>query len=344
MSIYHEQLEVSEEASFEVIKEAYFEKSLEAFATGESEETFDYFFHVHKAFIFLIAKATGTFYERETLKYEPLKISQVADWENKFEDKEEQLLEDAKTLWDLKREGYQRSDFYLVSKKLQPATSEVNFWPPLFLNLINPILLFVLLGWPGLVLAISVTYITLPVWTKTFRKMFFIPGSPSAQGVAYLLNQKVFWILIFTVTNLLLFLFSTARTFIPFSILAGMFLGVMALGFLLPANKIPKLKPYGRVVLGLGLFPFILNLFFSLNLTLSSPLIEETHFIDRNYQMVEGEEEVTTYLTLEYGVYDNYLHIRHFPTLDELKEKSSITMSIHKGLFGIPVLKSWVLE
>lgn len=344
MDVYYEQLAIDEEASLEEIKEAYFRKAEEAFALEHTEEIFDYFYHVHKAFVFLAAKLTGSIYESDHSVYQELKISQLADWENKFEDWEEQLLEDAKRLWELKWKGFTKSDFYLKSKALAPASTKVNFWPPLFLNLVNPVLLSILLGWPGLVLALAVVYITLPSWQKVFRKMFFAPISVTMQGIAYLLNQKVFWLLLFTVTNLLLFLFSTGRTFIPLVLLLAIFAGFMIVGFLLPVNKTSVLKAYGRLALGLCLFPFLLNAFFSLNLTFSRPLTEETHVILRNYQMVEGDEELTTYLTLEYGVYDKYLHIRHFPTLGELNDKDLITLNIHEGLFGIPVLKSWKLE
>lgn len=344
MSIYHEQLEVAEGASFEEIKEAYFSLAEKVLKGEKDEETFDYFYHIHKAFIFLMAKATGTFYDKKQDSFVELKISELGDWENRFEDREDQLLENSRELWALEWNSFQRSGFYLNFSTLEPADTSVNYQPALFLNLVNPVLLSVLLGWPGLVLSLSVVYATLPHWKKVFRKMFFAPIPETTRGIAYLLNQKVFWLLIFFVTNLLLFLFSTARTFIPFIPLSGLFLGAMILGFLTPVSKISILKPFGRVIPGLGLSPFLLNAFFSINLTLSSPLIEERHAILRNYQMVEGEEEITTYITLEYGVYDNYLHIRHFPTTDELEDMGFIELNIHRGLFGIPVLKSWTLE
>ncbi len=350
MDVYYEQLAIDEEASLEEIKEAYFRKVQEAFATDDKDKGLALFYHSHEAFTFLTGKKIGLFYNTKKETYRELTINKLADWENKFESKKEKLHEQAVNLYKLGRDPFLSSLYYKHTLELKEEAHNGKLGLALFLTFVIPVGLTLLLDMVGLTLGMIVVYSTSFHWQKTFRQMFFTSKTIGQQSLAYLLNMQFSWIALFLGSNLLLLFFSTAKTFILFKPLMGLFILATLVGFLVPTRKLGIFKGHSRLVSGLGLFPFFLNLFFAINLNLSFPLIQESHeiFFDFEYipsaEMRDGEIDIKPRIYLEDNLYEDYLHIRQFRDRDIIRDKHIIHMDIHRGLFGLRVLKSWKLE
>lgn len=350
MTGFHQALDLRSDASIEDIKKAYFEKAIAAFDMKSSENGKVSFLRAQESFAFLAGKKAGIFYTLKRFDYKPLTTSALADWENKFLKKREQVHKVAEMLWQLDKDAFIRSDFYKETQAIKVEINESAFLPSVYISIINPILLTLLMGLSGLMLAMMVIFLLLPYWQKTFRQKFFMPLSMALQGLVFLLNARLLWTLIFFSVNLSIFFFSTARTFIPFKTLAGLFVLVIILGLLIPTRKIKNLENYPARDLGLGLAPFLLNVFFAVNLNLSTPLTRESHQIVFDFEYITGENgyggkwDVSPRIRLEYDVYEKYLHIRQFPNRNIVRDKHTLIMNIHEGLFDIPVLKSWELK
>lgn len=350
MAGFHHALDLGSDASIKDIKKAYFEKATAAFDMENSENGKVSFIRAHESFAFLAGKKAGIFYTLKRSAYKQLTTSALADWENKFPKRREQVHKVAETLWQLGREGFIESSFYKETQAIKVEIKESAFLPSIYIAIINPIVLTLLMGLSGLMLAMLVIFLLLPYWQRTFRQKFFVPLSLAQQGLVFLLNARILWTLIFFSMNLAIFFYSSARTFILFKTLAGVFLLVIILGLLIPTRKIKILKNYPARDLGLGFVPFLLNVFFAINLNLSTPLVQESHQIIFDFEYITGENgrggkwDVKPLIRLEHDLYEKHLHIRQFSNRNIVRDKHTFIMNIHKGLFDIPVLKSWELE
>jgi hypothetical protein len=350
MNPYYETLSLEDTASLEEIKNAYFPKVKPAFDKQDREEGLQLFSHVHEAFAFVTGKSRGVYFDVKKQTYQDLRINTLADWENKFEQRQESLQEQAVHLYGLGESGFFSSNYYKTTLQLKAETIKGKVGLAVFITLVVPVAFTLLFGTTGLALGMVFVYSTSRYCHRVFRQLFFSSKSVTEQGLAYFLNTDFLFVIVFLGSNLYLFFFSTSRTFILFKPLIAIFIIAVFVGFLVPTRKLGIFKSHSRIVSGLGFFPFILNFFFAINLYFSSPLYQEYHEFYFEYEYIPGDEyssgetDIKPRVYFENDLYEGYLQIRQFMDRDEIRDKYFIHMNIHRGLFGIKVLKSWRLE
>lgn len=350
MSEYRATLSVADIASFEHIRESYYQRVEKAFASDDKDEGFSLFFQAHEAFAFLVGKTLGLFYDPKKKSYQQLSINALADWENKFESRQEVLYQESGRLFKLGAKGFRADSYHQQTLKLKEESQDNSVGLALLITLVAPLGLYLTLGAGGLTLGMLLVYSTSRYWQKALRQLFFTSKSASMQGVAYFLNMHFTWVLLFSASNVVLFFFSTARTFILFKPLITIFVLAALVGFIVPTAKLGIFKSHSWVVSGFGLFPFILNFFFALNLYFSTPLMQESHKFYFEFEYVggtnrtRGKLDIKPIVYLENDLYEGYRHIRQFPDREIIRDKSVIHMNIDRGLFGLWVLKSWTFD
>ncbi|GAB5523873.1 MAG: hypothetical protein Roseis2KO_17450 [Roseivirga sp.] len=260
------------------------------------------------------------------------------------------MYQESERLFKLGARSFRAGNYCQQTVKLKEESHDNSVGLALLITLVIPVALYLLLGVVGLTLGMLLVYSTSRYWQKALRQLFFTAKSASMQGVAYFLNMHFTWVLLFSASNLALFFFSTARTFILFKPLVTLFILATLIGFIVPTGKLGIFKSHSWVVSGFGLFPFMLNLFFAINLQFSTPLFQESHNILFEFEYISatkgsgGSWDIKPRIYLENDLYDGYSQVRQFTDRDIIRDKHVIHMNIHRGLFGLRVLKSWKLE
>ena len=347
---YLDVLELSDVCSWQEVLDAYNEKlDLLHPIAKDSQEDLNNLLALNMSFEFMAGYKLFMVFEPIEGAFRKLSKKEWNRWESLFMERNEEMDKRIREYAGISLEAFKKTDFYLKSQKLFTDKDYSAGVITIAVLLLAPVASVFILGFLGLTLTLLAMALSISYWREELTKLFALKLSALKQGLAWMVNATGFWVIFFGLGNFVIFLFLTARTFIPFNPLLIIFAVAIALGFILPLHRISPLRQLKRPIAALGLFPLLLHLFFGINFTFSQPLVEERHYFRRNpameysghsgYPSGDGSS-----IVLRNDLYEQYYHIRQFAVEEQLEEKHSITMNIHSGLFGFRVLKSWTLH
>ena len=348
---YLDVLELSDVCSWQEVLDAYNEKlDLLHPIAKDSEEDLNNLLALSLSFEFMAGYKLFMVFEPDEGDFRKLTKKEWNRWESLFMERNEEMDKRMREYAGMSLEDFKKTDFYSKSQHLFTKEDYSTGVITIALLLLVPVASFFVLGFFGLNLTLLGMVLSISYWREELTKLFALKLSALKQGLVWMVNAPGFWAILFGLGNLLIFVFLTTRTFIPFIPLL-VFLGVtIVLGLILPLQRIALFKRLNRGIAAVGLTPLLLNLFFGFNYTFSQPLIEERHYFRRGTEMNYSEfssditEGFSSTIILRNDLYEQYFHIRSFAIEEQLEEKHSITMNIHSGLFGFRVLKSWTLH
>ena len=342
---YLDILDFPGDASWLEIEARYEKKLPEIHAkAGNSEDDMNELLALHLAFEYLIGFKLHKIYEPETHQFRDMSKKEWNHWDDVFYERSDEIQERIRAYSQMELKAFQASDYYTQAIALFTKEDLPNYRKVSLITLGLPVLGLLTLGYAGLAIAMAVITACNHYLKEELHKLYAARLNSRQQGFTWFVNSGT-WTLMLLTGNILVFLFVTARTFIPTNLLTILFAGAFVVGMLPPWHLITRLRFLRRHHVAFGLLPAWFNLFFALNFIFATPLMEETLYFSREWRPTSGHgysgPSTTTTVLFDYEVYEQYYHIRYFSDYDEMEATDVVRFDIYQGPFGLRVLNSW---
>lgn len=256
----------------------------------------------------------------------------------------------------MRYEEYINSEEYKLSAAINNVGNLLRLLFTIAVFIIIPPFMFIYNSWLGLFASIFIMAATIPVtWPiitelKSLRKNL----SGLKNSFATIRNHDWFYsisntpkvqFIIFLPINLFLLFKIAFNTLIPLSTQFIIYSSAMLLGVIV-TYAVKKINKKYLTFFSLCLAPFIVNIFFLINFTISfNPKTESySYFQTTHFSRTGNRYESSSFIYLENKTYEKYNGLRLFSQLNDLDENNRITFTFKDGLFGLRVMKNYTLE
>lgn len=245
----------------------------------------------------------------------------------------EKKKEKVKEYYRKKEEAYRKSPQFKKDLAIGILLDHLGYFTGLFVLLCVPFLFFG--GLQGIIISVCLIVMSSPFWYQAIvlkKKTIHLKNFKLA--FKYIYHNTDFKYYLFSLVNLICFLNIVLNTFVYTSLIIVLIIAPFVIYMLkckLKKTKISK-KKLNLFVL---IYPGIVNLFFLINFTFSTPLKPEIYRLNK---FIKYEESFYTHF--EHKQYDNYKGLRLFINYDK-GSGMYMRLNVEQGLFNLKVLKSY---
>ncbi len=333
---YYEILGVTANTTGEEIKQAYRKKAKELHPDRNKHE------NAHEQFILLTEAYECLFILKKGRANSKPSAGNYTDWQQQSRN---QARQRAREYAQMQYEEFKKTDYYKKTVAANIILEHFYFFSSILL-LALPVIGVFFFGLDGLIVGLTLTFLSAHYWAGIFKDKTEINLRSFASSFALIASTRTFKSFAITLINTILFFLYTLNTQITFLLLCIILFGLYTLVFVLYNMKPSILRSFSKTSLFLWLIPSVFNLFFVINSVFSSnPSVEKYSFVHKEewYGGIYSRErlEKTGFIYLENNAYSQYEWFRMFFNFEAMKDKQEITYVFEDGLFGLRVLKSY---
>lgn len=334
---YQNILGVNDNASISDIKSAYRKKSkLLHPDVNKSIDAEEQFVELNEAYVYLYnLKSNKLKFKTSNKNY----ANVVNNWDNTERNfARERAKENARKRY----QDYINSDDYKSSKAFENLLDFILFIISVPLAL-SPFILYFYNGFSGMVIGIIFMIFSSVIWVDVLiHKKHILSFSIFKETLKILVTNKQSLKIIYTIFNIIVFLYIALNTLINFKILLLIYVILAGLPYIF--HKIKKnitIKIHTYSFINLFAIFLIVNYYFSDESYIEKYSFKHYREEYRDKYSRELRTQNTTFINLENDSYQSYPGIRIFININEMKYSDSIQYKFERGLMGLRVLKEY---
>ena len=259
------------------------------------------------------------------------------------QDRRRQEMERRRAAARKKREAYERSDLFKMHLALDVLAEHLSFILSISVFTVLPFFAFSNLGFSGLLGAMVILLISLPLTIPSIRNYPNLRWLTCLKAFRMIASKDEFIISTCSIFNIYVFCRVGLQTLIPMKLLILLNLLLMLVGFGVPRWLLKRFrKSTGRLAFGWA--PTFVQAYFLLNFVFSANAVQQAHYFvlaDVPWGKQTGYPVV---LSLGEGVFREYPGMRFFWDDQKVLQKEKVIYTLQQGLFGWPIMTDYRFE
>lgn len=336
---YYSILGVGTAAKLAEIKKAYRKRAKELHPDiNTAPDAHEQFVLLNEAYEYLQKAKTGKVYSARRHEYK--KPGRAHNSKYQWEKQRERARKRAQHHARMRYEAFTRTDFYKTTVALDTIMDFVLLLSVGFIFIGIPIIAYSVHKTTGLLVAGFMIFVTVGFWAPVLNKAFTTYRLKDlGEALRHLGQLKAVWLISLLALNFALAAHYALSTLLPLSLIIALYT-IPALAAYFISKGLWKNIQKGILVF--GLIPLMVNLIFVANFYGSSGAYTESYFFrHKKESRRNGGSMKTSMIYLEEEKYQQYVGIRVFTNFQKLEKANSIEYHFEKGLFGVPVMKSY---
>lgn len=349
---YYQILGVDRKATLDTIKKAYRRKAKELHPdVNKGPSAQEDFISLNEAYEYLKEVRTGKIRPSSSRARTNTRKTSTARRRRTYEEwqreERERVRQVAREHAKMRFEEFKKTDAYKATDAFLDVADFFFYILAVLIVVGAPVGGTFLLGIPGLLVGLFISFITIPIWVPVLKQRSKVSLSETIESFRTMLNYAVTWLFIGGGLQIYILLKIGLNTFIPVLNEIVLLAILIFAGFLV--SYFLKLKLAKKYLSGLVFFPSVLSLFLLVNYTFSSHRVVETYafrnvMVRSNAKGEEGRIVKGATIALEGNKYSEYGGLRFFYSPNVIEEVDYITYYIEEGLFGYRVVKDYQFQ
>jgi len=324
----HHTLGISETASVDELKKAYRTKAMQLHpdknASPNAQQMFIELTEAYEELLY--QKTTG----RTTYK---APFASTTSWK---ETERQAAKERAKEYAQMRYEEFEKSDAAHTIHSLNTILNHFIFLFVMAMLVSLPLAISYFYEFNGLLIAlIFIGIIAMPVFN--FVK-HLVNISELWHAVNKITETFFFRAVVLTVTNVFIFFKVVMNTLLLLEVSLGVLLACIIGTFLVLLRFKPQADKW---FYALCIVPLLLNTLYAINYYGGSRPTKETYEFWNDHEDYNGISRKNTMIHLNGGLYEDFIGIRIFSSLNQMTNCNAIVYQFEEGLFGIRVMRSY---